>query len=937
MTQSSPETKDPLIGQSIDHGRYELLRVIGEGGMGKVYEARQKRVDRLVAVKVLHSHWAKDPKLVARFKREALTASQFRHPNTVMIYDYGETTNGDLYIIMELLKGQSLLSLLEKEGPLSLDRALKIIDQVCGAVTEVHRCGVIHRDLKPENIQIDPRDGHPDFVKLLDFSIAKLVNDNTLSSMDTKQNLTLQGAVFGTPQYMSPEQVRGRSLDQRTDLYAIGVIFYQMLSGFVPFSEQTPQGTMMAHLTEPIPRFEDRVPHLDIHPAAAQLIYDCLEKDPQDRVKSSDALTQRLLELRFTLQREEELNAEPDTDLGTPQVTSRLTSASGKDLDTEERPFIPSQGFAQKSNETDESLPHLESSSKSAGLVSSLIKKQKDVPPQRLVQANKPIFFETSEDEALEQEAKDKRPSTEETQEFNPKLHGVIEKSDSNPDKNSDEQVNKGPSITSAVTMGVEELEFLEPNDELSHEASKSQLKNSQEIEKNQPKDSILISKPASASKLSNEVNAELNPSVDDHESNDSSLHAEPSEESQSAVSAISVSVASISEHDQKSDDVVDSSNAQETPVESETSISNTDEFHAVENLDYVSEQSVNSKTQELQKIDQSDLKETLPLYGLQASALIKDAKESSLVSQDTFDSEQISTGVFAPVKPKRNVGLSLALVSAIALIVFVTLNPHLLQKLKSSFNSPTVPAKKITLGSSKLELSYHLSSKPKGQVYNRKSGQLLGETPLSWQKTDPKFNKVLFEVRAKGYTSQIVSLAAFNISSNDPKLRELHLQLKPIEHKPEAHIPDQSSDQTSEAQTEDPTRINKAKPSKNKDKGKVEAQVKAKAPSNNKSSKKRAKPKKKSNHKRRKSRTKSKRKSAALNKSRSSNKTHSPNKTAKSNQTKKTTAQSSSKKESKHKAQQVKKKVPELPTLSPSDPVDTSRFKDTIEIEKLP
>ena len=304
MSESSTSKGNELIGQTIDRGRYEVLRVIGEGGMGRVFEAKQVNIGRLVAIKVLHRHWAQDPKLLERFKREALTASQFRHPNTVMVYDYGETERGEFYIIMELLQGQSLLSLLDQEGPLSLDRTLKIIEQVCGALSEVHRCGVIHRDLKPENIQIDPRDGHPDFVKLLDFSIAKIVNDNTLSEAN-KKALTLQGAVFGTPQYMSPEQVRGKPLDHRTDIYALGVIFYQMLTGHVPFASETPQGTMMAHLTDPVPDPCALFPELEIHPEASRLIQDCLIKDPKKRVESSEELSRRVKELAARLELED--------------------------------------------------------------------------------------------------------------------------------------------------------------------------------------------------------------------------------------------------------------------------------------------------------------------------------------------------------------------------------------------------------------------------------------------------------------------------------------------------------------------------------------------------------------------------------------------------------------------------------------------------------
>ena len=396
MTHFPHDAMNNLVGQTIDHGRYEILRIIGEGGTGRVYEAKQTRVHRLVAIKVLHNHWITDPKLVKRFKQEAFTASQLRHPNTVMVIDYGATETGDLYIVMELLKGQSLLALLEQEGPLSIHRSLKIIEQICGAVSEVHRCGILHRDLKPENVQIDPRDGHPDFVKLLDFSIAKLVNNDVISSVSANQNLTLQGAVFGTPQYMSPEQVRGKDLDERTDVYALGVIFYQMLSGFVPFYENTPQGTMVAHLTEPVPRFEDRVPHLDIHPDAAQLVYDCLEKDPEERVGSSEALMQRLLKLKTTLHTEAKLKESGGEQLRGDTIRFTSTASSDTSQDLSNSDSVPTEIERPVSTERVGSIDRLSSS-----------KTEEELPPPP-----PPISSDATADDARELDSKGVAEST---------------------------------------------------------------------------------------------------------------------------------------------------------------------------------------------------------------------------------------------------------------------------------------------------------------------------------------------------------------------------------------------------------------------------------------------------------------------------------------------------------------------------------------------
>ena len=178
--QEAEETQgveaESLIGLKLDHGRYEIVKLIGEGGMGRVFQARQVSMNRMVALKILRAQLASDEQLLARFQQEAMSVSRLRHPNTITVYDYGKTEDGYLFMAMELLGGRSLFGLLRHEKRIALSRALHIMEQVCGAVGEAHKMGIVHRDLKPENIQIDEVASDPDYAKVLDFGIAKIFN-----------------------------------------------------------------------------------------------------------------------------------------------------------------------------------------------------------------------------------------------------------------------------------------------------------------------------------------------------------------------------------------------------------------------------------------------------------------------------------------------------------------------------------------------------------------------------------------------------------------------------------------------------------------------------------------------------------------------------------------------------------------------------------------
>jgi len=276
--------QDAMIGQLIG-GRYRVTGVLGEGGMGIVYVGEQQMGStvRKVAIKTLHQHLSKDPSVLARFHRECGTVAQLEHPNTIKFYDFGATADGTLYIAMEFVAGKPLADVVQ-EGPMSPDRVVKIMRQVCGALDEAHMQGVIHRDLKPENIVLTNRAGETDFVKVLDFGIAA----RTESADAAKEaKLTQQGMVLGTPPYMSPEQFTGQALDARSDIYSLAVMSYELLTGKLPFEADTPWQWATQHMTaQPIP-FEVAAPAKNIPEKMRQAILRGLSKDRDKRQASA--------------------------------------------------------------------------------------------------------------------------------------------------------------------------------------------------------------------------------------------------------------------------------------------------------------------------------------------------------------------------------------------------------------------------------------------------------------------------------------------------------------------------------------------------------------------------------------------------------------------------------------------------------------------------
>ncbi len=240
-----------LVGHVLD-GKYTLISKLGEGGMGSVYLAEQATMGREVAIKVLRREFSQNRMAIKRFLREARAASKLAHPNTITVYDFGQSNDGLLYLVMEKLTGRPLADILDSDGSLPVERAVHILAQICDSLSEAHKNGITHRDLKPENIFIEEKVGNPDFVKVLDFGIAKMAGDETTTQA------TAAGMICGTPAYMSPEQAMGKEIDGRSDIYALGVLLYEMLTNEKPFEGDTPMEVMLKHINEPSPDIYQR-------------------------------------------------------------------------------------------------------------------------------------------------------------------------------------------------------------------------------------------------------------------------------------------------------------------------------------------------------------------------------------------------------------------------------------------------------------------------------------------------------------------------------------------------------------------------------------------------------------------------------------------------------------------------------------------------------
>ena len=330
------EPSDPLLGTVIAN-RYRVMRKMGEGGMGTVYLAEHVAIEKLVAIKVLLHEYARKAELKERFLQEAKAAAKIGHENIVDITDFGTTPNQSVFFAMEYLDGAELSNVIKKDGAMEWRRAKPILVQICRAMSAAHSKGIVHRDMKPENIFLIEREGRPDFVKVLDFGIAKV------SSMgDGERRLTRTGMIFGTPEYMSPEQAQGHLPDHRVDIYALGVIMYEMLTGQVPFKADTFMGILTKHI------FETPSRPSEVNPAIGggveEIILKAMSKDREHRFHSMSEMCAAVIQAAGPVTRptgavpsvRRALTPAPskvtiDEPLGPPpRLTDRLQTGRGK-------------------------------------------------------------------------------------------------------------------------------------------------------------------------------------------------------------------------------------------------------------------------------------------------------------------------------------------------------------------------------------------------------------------------------------------------------------------------------------------------------------------------------------------------------------------------------------------------------------------------------
>ncbi|HET6438414.1 MAG TPA: protein kinase [Anaeromyxobacter sp.] len=301
--------------------RYKLIAHLGEGGMGSVYKAEHIRMGKALAVKVLRGDFARDPAAVERFRSEARIVSRLSHPNTIAVFDFGEIEAlGGFYLAMEYVPGRDLARVLREDGAFQEARAADIGQQILGSLAEAHEAGIVHRDMKPGNVMLMQTRPGEDFAKVLDFGIAKLRDD--MSSGQTSA-----GSIVGTPNYLAPEQARGEPLDARSDLYAVGCLLYELLSGHPPFAGRSPMAVVNAHLHEPVPPLDRAAPGTAHR--FVELVHKAVAKRPEDRFASADEMREAILDL-----------GEPTSSRSVapqPQVTGELRIASRSDFEEFDR------------------------------------------------------------------------------------------------------------------------------------------------------------------------------------------------------------------------------------------------------------------------------------------------------------------------------------------------------------------------------------------------------------------------------------------------------------------------------------------------------------------------------------------------------------------------------------------------------------------------
>jgi len=326
---------DPLIGIVVD-GRYRIIDLVGRGGMGAVYRVEHVKMGKVMAMKLLHGELSQNQEVARRFRREAEAVSRLSHINTVSVFDFG-THQGMMYLVMEYIEGRDLSHVLRAQGPLLPARVAPILVQVCSALIEAHGKGIIHRDIKPENILISQQYDQRDFVKVLDFGLAKLREHRE------RTKITQDGSLVGTPYYMAPEHIRGEAVDARSDVYSMGAVMYKLLTGETPFSASSPMGIITKHLTEKVDPPSMRFPNLDIPKQCDAIVLKAMAKSPNDRYGSAYELRAALADLAVDLDPSAEVQRFTSTgDLrGGPDPHEAKTPATSFQMPAQPGPATP--------------------------------------------------------------------------------------------------------------------------------------------------------------------------------------------------------------------------------------------------------------------------------------------------------------------------------------------------------------------------------------------------------------------------------------------------------------------------------------------------------------------------------------------------------------------------------------------------------------------